>query len=116
MKKGKVLSRMSNGWVMLEFEDGTKNRFPPNLLTAQGPKEEEKAVEQPAAAPPVAVSAAPPAAPVQTYQAPPVFANNIMQPAQPAQPLFNDYGSYGFNRKLPEPTAGVAEVQQWLNT
>jgi len=114
MKKGTVLNRLNNGWIMLQFEDGTKNRFPPNLLTDQGPKEEEKAVEQPKPAQPAAsqpvAAAAPPQPPVQSYQQPPAFVNQIMQPAQP---LFTNYDS---NRKLPEPTAGVGEVQQWLNT
>merc|ERR1719204_1608199 len=103
---------MNNGWFMLEFEDGSKNRYPPNLLTSEGPKEEEKAVEQPAAAQPAAAppaaSAAPPA-PAQAYPTPPAFVNNVMQPVQP---LFTNYDS---NRKLPEPTAGTGEVQQWLN-
>jgi len=116
MKKGKVLNRLNNGWFMLQFEDGSKNRYPPSMLTDQGPKEEEKAVDTPAAAQPSAQPQAAPqpvvAAPTmqsavpQTYQ-PPVFQQNTMQPAQPVFANYQD-------RKLPAPTAGVQEVQQWL--
>jgi len=118
MRKGTVLTRLNNGWYMLQFEDGSKNRFPPSMLTDKGPIEEEKAVETPAAtqppvppaaAQPVAAATTMPPAPVQTYQAPPASVNNVMQPAVPT------YANYQSSRKLPEPTAGVGAVQQWLN-
>merc|ERR1719447_1083360 len=49
------------------------------MLTAEGPKEEEKAVETPAAAQPVAAAPTMQFGPPQTYQAPPAFQNNVMQ-------------------------------------
>jgi len=120
MKKGKVLTRLNNGWIMLQFEDGTKNRYPPSMLTDKGPKDEVKEKETPAAVPAAApVAAAPvqaaaaaqPPPPVQQYAQQPVYQNNAVQPAAPMFPNFPSDG----NMKLPEPNAGVGEVQQWLS-
>jgi len=118
MKKGKVLTRLNNGWIMLEFEDGKKNRYPPSMLTDKGPQDEEKAAEPPKAAPaaaavaPVQAAALPsqPPPPVQQYAQQPVYQNNVVQPV----PMFSA-SQLGHQPKLPEPNAGVGEVQQWLH-
>jgi len=47
MRRGKLISTLNNGWYMLEFEDGKRGRFPPMMVTDQGPAPEEPKKEEP---------------------------------------------------------------------
>merc|ERR550534_2845522 len=121
MKKGTVLNKLNNGWYMLQFADGSKNRFPPSMLTSDGPAEEAKAAEPAAAQAPPPVQAAPAAVAVR-QQMPPVIANqpppNTYQTYQHQhvpQATMPDYGRrQSFRVKLPAPNAHTADICQWM--
>jgi len=119
MRKGTVLNKLNNGWYMLQFEDGSKNRFPPSMLTAEGPKEEEKAAEPAEAAAPTpqsgqAAPAAPPQVPTVVANQPP--ANTYPTYTQQPQATIPDWGRrQSFRVKLPAPNSQVAGVCQWMS-